>query len=176
RDGRVRRFCSSIADAPWFDNFIIACIAVSSALMALDSPLHDPTSGLARFLDVTNTLFTFIFLVEMLIKWIAFGVVLNKGAYWRDSWNILDGVVVIVSVVDLLPMLPDVSVLKTLRMLRALRPLRVISRNPNLRLVVNTLFRILPELCNLLIVGGLFFLIFGLFGLSYFKGKFYTCQ
>ncbi|KAF4703708.1 Voltage-dependent T-type calcium channel subunit alpha-1H, partial [Perkinsus olseni] len=108
--------------------------------------------------------------------WVAFGVVFNKGAYWRNSWNVLDGVVVIVSMVDLLPMLPDISVLKTLRMLRALRPLRVISRNPNLRLVVNTLFRLLPELCNLLIVGGLFFLIFGLFGLSYFKGKFYTCQ
>jgi hypothetical protein len=33
-----------------------------------------------------------------------------------------------------------------------------------------------PELCNLIIVGTLFFLIFGLFGLAYFKGSFYDCQ
>merc|ERR1719253_663873 len=66
--------------------------------------------------------------------------------------------------------------LKTLRVLRALRPLRVISRNPNLKLVVNTLFQSVPELCNLLVVAGLFFLIFGLFSVAYFQGGFFTCQ
>ncbi|KAF4672946.1 hypothetical protein FOL47_011216 [Perkinsus chesapeaki] len=176
QSSHFRRRCIKVAKSPLFDNFIIICIVISSAFMAIDSPLQDPGSAVAIFLDIMNKLFSFIFLIEMLIKWVAMGVLFNKGAYWRNSWNVLDGVVVIVSMVDLLPLGADVSVLKTLRMLRALRPLRVISRNPNLRLVVNTLFKSMPELCNLLIVGGLFFLIFGLFGLSYFKGKFYTCQ
>merc|ERR1719359_158986 len=70
----------------------------------------------------------------------------------------------------------NLAVMKTLRILRALRPLRLISRNKNLKLVVNTLFKSVPELCNLLIVGALFFLIFGLFSLGYFKGGFYMCQ
>eukprot|EP00746_Dinoflagellata_sp_MGD_P168034 gnl/MRDRNA2_/MRDRNA2_99120_c0_seq1.p1 gnl/MRDRNA2_/MRDRNA2_99120_c0~~gnl/MRDRNA2_/MRDRNA2_99120_c0_seq1.p1 ORF type:complete len:1018 (-),score=164.15 gnl/MRDRNA2_/MRDRNA2_99120_c0_seq1:46-2886(-) len=77
--------------------------------------------------------------------------------------------------IDLLNIGKGLSALKTLRMLRALRPLRVISRNENLKLVVNTLFKSLPELANLLIVGVLFFLIFALFGVGYFKGAFFDC-
>merc|ERR1719281_2058465 len=70
----------------------------------------------------------------------------------------------------------DVSFLKTARILRALRPLRLISRNENLKLVVNTLFKSIPELSNLLIVTLLFFLIFALFGTSYFKGQLFSCK
>ena len=61
-------------------------------------------------------------------------------------------------------------------MLRALRPLRVISRNENLKVVINTLLKSLPELCNLLVVAFLFFLIFGLISVNFFKGTFYTCM
>ena len=46
----------------------------------------------------------------------------------------------------------SIGALKALRLLRALRPLRVISRNQNLKLVVVTLLRSIPQLCNLLIL------------------------
>merc|ERR1719235_2652924 len=104
------------------------------------------------------------------------GFIMGSTTYWRNSWNILDGLVVVIAWVDLGLGNSGISALKTLRILRALRPLRVISRNENLKLVVNTLFKSVPELCNLVIVGALFFLIFGLFGLNYFKGSFYTCK
>ena len=35
---------------------------------------------------------------------------------------------------------------------------------------------LVPELFNLLLVGFLFFLIFGLLALNYFKGAFYACH
>merc|ERR1719487_3108371 len=127
-----------------------------------------------------NIVLTVIFTVEMFLKKIAFGALFGKvgenGPYWRKPWNILDGGVVIVAVIDLLGVMDNVSVFKTMRVLRALRPLRVISRNPNLKLVVNTLFKSVPELCNLLVVAGLFLLIIGLFSVTYFKGKLYTCK
>ena len=41
---------------------------------------------------------------------------------------------------------------------------------------MNTVFKSVPELCNLVIVAGLFFLIFGLFAVNAFKGKFRICQ
>eukprot|EP00746_Dinoflagellata_sp_MGD_P076201 gnl/MRDRNA2_/MRDRNA2_30674_c0_seq1.p1 gnl/MRDRNA2_/MRDRNA2_30674_c0~~gnl/MRDRNA2_/MRDRNA2_30674_c0_seq1.p1 ORF type:complete len:1012 (+),score=166.39 gnl/MRDRNA2_/MRDRNA2_30674_c0_seq1:174-3038(+) len=112
----------------------------------------------------------------MVVKMVAIGFAFGKEAYWRSGWNVLDGVVVIVSIVDWAAADSGMTMLKTLRILRAFRPLRVISRNESLKLVVNTLFKSVPELCNLLIVGLLFFLIFGLFGLAYFKGGFYSCQ
>merc|ERR1719271_2383610 len=42
-------------------------------------------------------------------------------------------------------------------------------------LVVSTLLKAIPELANLIIVGLLFFLIFGLMAVSTFKGSFNGC-
>jgi hypothetical protein len=70
----------------------------------------------------------------------------------------------------------DIAVLKALRALRALRPLRVINKFPNLRIVVNALFAIFSAVSNVVLVGGLFLLIFAIMGVSFFKGRFYSCQ
>ena len=47
----------------------------------------------------------------------------------------------IISVLNLTGALSGVGFLKTLRTFRALRPLRMISRNPGMKLVVNSLLR-----------------------------------
>eukprot|EP00746_Dinoflagellata_sp_MGD_P070983 gnl/MRDRNA2_/MRDRNA2_28979_c0_seq1.p1 gnl/MRDRNA2_/MRDRNA2_28979_c0~~gnl/MRDRNA2_/MRDRNA2_28979_c0_seq1.p1 ORF type:complete len:1603 (-),score=314.70 gnl/MRDRNA2_/MRDRNA2_28979_c0_seq1:143-4951(-) len=170
-----RDFCIQGINNKYFDNFILICICISSLCMAVDRPLDNPADGLPTFLRGLGVFFVIIFTIEMLMKMVAMGFILGKTAYFRAAWNILDGVVVIVSLIDLFAGNSGLQALKTLRILRALRPLRVISRNENLKLVVNTLFKSIPELCNLLIVGVLFFLIFALFGVSNFKGNFYMC-
>merc|ERR1719331_760838 len=150
--------------------------------MALSTPLDDPRDWWSQAQVIANLVFTSIFCTEMIMKQIAYGLFFGKKAYWRQSWNILDGGVASVSVIDvmdslqLLPLEGDVSFLRTLRLVRALRPLRVISRNPNLKVVVNTLFKSVPELLNLVIVVALCFLIFGLFSVASFKGRFHSCQ
>ena len=63
-----------------------------------------------------------------------------------------------------------------MRALRALRPLRVISRNEGLKLVVNSLFSSLPAMGNVMLVCGLFVLIFAILGVNFFKGRFYSCS
>eukprot|EP00392_Amoebophrya_sp_AT5.2_P011699 g11784.t1 len=97
--------------------------------------------------------------------------------FFRNGWNYLDLLVVVIGWLDIA--FSDVSAmsgLRTLRVFRALRPLRLVSRNPSLKLVVNTLLQSLPELGNLIIVGSIVFLVFGLWGCAYFKGEFYSCQ
>jgi voltage-dependent calcium channel T type alpha-1G len=136
--GQVAKF----VDRKEFDNFILMCIMVSSLCMAFDDPLKSPDHLQSQILLALNFIFTGIFLTELILKHIAVGI----KEYWGNSWNILDGGVVIVAVVDLLlylylgPGQNQYAFLKALRILRALRPLRVIARNPNLKLVVNTLF------------------------------------
>jgi hypothetical protein len=178
--GKVRQWAKRINAWTPFDNFILALIIISSLAMVLDNPLQDPGSTTAGVLKVLNYIFTLIFIIEMMLKMIAYGVLFGKEAYWKNSWNRLDGLVVFVATADIIMFLMGiggkVSFFKTLRVLRALRPLRVISRNPNLKLVVNTLFNSLPDLCNLLTVAGLFFLIFGLLFVNMLKGGFYTCN
>jgi hypothetical protein len=175
RKNPVRIAASKVANNKVFDNFILACILISSCFMALDHPLNDPRGPLPTFLRFSNTFFSIAFFIEMILKMLSMGLWWGKTCYLRNSWNILDFVVVCVSLIDLLNLGSGLKALKTLRMLRALRPLRVISRNENLKLVVNTLFKSLPELANLLIVGVLFFLIFALFAVGYFKGAFFSC-
>merc|ERR1719353_2010798 len=175
-DNPVRKACATLVKSKPFDNFILFLIIISSLAMAVDNPLKNPAAVLSQILHYMNIFCTCVFLIEMITKKIADGAICGKNAYWRKGWNMLDGLVVTISVIDLLPLPATFKSLKTLRVLRALRPLRVISRNPNLKLVIDTLARSLPELCNLLVVAGLFFLIFGLFSVASFKGGFYTCQ
>merc|ERR1719331_3177757 len=150
--------------------------------MALSTPLDDPNLLWSELMVYSNLIFTSIFFTEMIMKQIAYGLVFGKKAYWRQGWNVLDGGVVGVSVLDVLlwaniiPIEGDVSFLRTLRLVRALRPLRAISRFPNMKVVVNTIFKSVPELLNLVIVVALCFLIFGLFSVSNFKGRFHSCQ
>jgi len=67
------------------------------------------------------------------------------------------------------------AAVKTIRILRALRPLRLINRNPNLKLVVDTLLGALPALGIFVCVCVIFFLLFGMFAVSRFKGGFWQC-
>lgn len=99
----------------------------------------------------------------------------------RSYWNVLDAVVVLGSIIDLGFVIAGVntnslSSLKALRAFRGLRPLRMISRNEGMRLVVNALLSSLPSMANVLLVCGLFILIFAIIGVNMFKGTFSFCQ
>ena len=69
-----------------------------------------------------------------------------------------------------------ISFLRALRALRALRPLRMVSRNEGLKVVVSSVFRSIPAIFNALLVTLLFYIIFGILGVIFFKGKFYYCN
>ncbi|MEQ2189103.1 hypothetical protein GOODEAATRI_021785, partial [Goodea atripinnis] len=68
--------------------------------------------------------------VHLLLKIVAIGWFFGDKAYLRSSWNILDGMLVMISVVDILVSLISNSgtkilgMLRVLRLLRTLRPLR----------------------------------------------------
>jgi len=68
------------------------------------------------------------------------------------------------------------SKLKTLRVARVLRPLRVVSRSEGLKIAINSLFKSIPNMINLTIFCLLFFFLFGIFGVNYFKGAYYSCD
>lgn len=52
----------------------------------------------------------------------------------------------------------------------------MISRNEGLRLSLKTLTIAAPGLLNVLIISALFILIFGIIGVNYFKGSYYSCS
>mmetsp|Transcript_4740 Transcript_4740/g.8379 ORF Transcript_4740/g.8379 Transcript_4740/m.8379 type:complete len:1851 (+) Transcript_4740:174-5726(+) len=158
-----------------FDNFILVCILISSTAMALDGPLNDPDHWGTQFLRGCDQVFSIVFIMEMSVKLCAFPLWWGDHAYLKSGWNWLDGTVVMVSVAGFVTD-GSASFLKTLRIIRALRPLRVIARNENLKVVVQTVFKSLQDLLALIIVFSLFLLIFALIALMYLRGRFYKCS
>ncbi len=71
----------------------------------------------------------------MVFKIVGFGFIFNKGAYLRDSWNILDFVIVMSGYVSLMFDSEAVN-LNVLRSFRVIRPLRTISSIEGLRIIV----------------------------------------
>ncbi len=91
----------------------------------------------------------------------------------------MDGFIVLLSLVELvLSQTAGASFgwVRSLRTIRVLRPLRAISRIPELKVVVNALFKSLPGLGNVIILAALVWLIFGILGMQLFMGKFGYCE
>ena len=60
-------------------------------------------------------------------------------------------------------------------MLRVLRPLRVLKRNIGLKIQVVSLLKSIPGIGNLMLIVILALMLFGIQGVTFFKGKFFFC-
>ncbi|KAM5308734.1 voltage-dependent T-type calcium channel subunit alpha-1G isoform 6-T6 [Glossophaga mutica] len=179
---RFRLLCHRIITHKMFDHVVLVIIFLNCITIAMERPKIDPHSAERIFLTLSNYVFTAVFLAEMTVKVVALGWCFGEQAYLRSSWNVLDGLLVLISIIDILvSMVSDsgtkiLGMLRVLRLLRTLRPLRVISRAQGLKLVVETLMSSLKPIGNIVVICCAFFIIFGILGVQLFKGKFFVCQ
>jgi hypothetical protein len=173
----ARRFCFAVVDDKQFEYVIMSFIVISSFTMIFESPGAMEDASLAAILEGVDMIFTIIFTLEMLMKLVAFGLYFGEdGAYLRDAWNCMDGFIVVIGIIGKALSGYNLGWVRALRTMRVLRPLRVISRIPELKVVVNALFNSLPGLGNVLLVSLLFWLIFGILGMQLFMGAFARCS
>ncbi|KAF4133455.1 Voltage-dependent L-type calcium channel domain-containing protein [Phytophthora infestans] len=175
-DNPIRKLATRILLHPQFDNFSLALIIVSTIELAIDNPLSSPDSLLTNILSWFDAVLTVLFMIEVAIKIIAYGFVLHKGAYLRNSWNLMDFVITATAAFFMFQGSSQFKFVKTLRTFRALRPLRMINRNPGLKLVVSSLIASIPQIVNVIMVCLLVFMIFSILAVNNLKGKFYSCQ
>ncbi|XP_017837451.1 sodium channel protein 60E isoform X2 [Drosophila busckii] len=169
---RVRTAVLTVVDTPAFEWFVLVLIFASSITLCFEDIYLDSNKTLKRVLYWTNFSFCLIFVVEMVLKWLALGF----SKYFTSFWTILDFIIVFVSVFSLLiEENENLKVLRSLRTLRALRPLRAISRWQGMRIVVNALMYAIPSIFNVLLVCLVFWLIFSIMGVQFFGGKFFKC-
>jgi len=178
----VRAAAMTFVKTKTFDNFIMLCIMLNSVCLAWERPNIKDGSAERLFLLYAGHIFNAIFSIEFIVKLVALGVFYGPNAYFKDSWNRLDGFIVIVSWVDLIMSLAGVEggdalrLLKIFRMLRALRPLRAVNKLPELKKVVNTLVASIEPIGTTLIIVGVFFFIFSILGVQLMAGKLYYCS
>jgi hypothetical protein len=171
----VRVILKKLVKWKYFDWVVLAIIIISSILLAIDNPLNDPEGDLAITIGYLDLIITILFTIECVIKIIVFGFAFNGPlSYLRNGWNVLDFLIVVLSLISLSSSgSGDLSKIKALRTFRVLRPLRLISRNENLRLVINALIRSIPNVGNVIIICVFFFTILGVICVNYLKGAMY---
>ncbi|XP_070765049.1 voltage-dependent T-type calcium channel subunit alpha-1I-like [Enoplosus armatus] len=178
---RFRIFCQRMISHKAFDHMILLFILLSCVTIAFERPGIDPKSTERWILNVSRYVFSVVFLVEMLFKVVALGLLFGKESYCRSSWNVMDGSLVILSLVHIFVSLVSadknnmLGILKVLRLLRTLRPLRVIKRAPKLKLAVEALMASVKPIGNIVLISCAFFFFFGILGVQLFKGKFHYC-
>ncbi|XP_045512250.1 sodium channel protein para isoform X8 [Pieris brassicae] len=158
----------------YFETAVITMILLSSLALALED-VHLPHRPILQdILYYMDRIFTVIFFIEMLIKWLALGF----QKYFTNAWCWLDFIIVMVSLINFVAALcgaGGIQAFKTMRTLRALRPLRAMSRMQGMRVVVNALVQAIPSIFNVLLVCLIFWLIFAIMGVQLFAGKYFKC-
>ncbi|XP_077535911.1 calcium voltage-gated channel subunit cacophony isoform X8 [Haemaphysalis longicornis] len=174
----IRRAAHYIVNLRYFELFIMITITLSSIALAAEDPVEEDSTK-NRILNYFDYAFTGVFTVEMLLKIADQGVIFHPGAYCRDSWNILDAIVVICALIAFAfagsSTGQNLSTIKSLRVLRVLRPLKTIKRVPKLKAVFDCVVTSLKNVFNILIVYILFQFIFAVISVQLFNGKFHYC-
>ena len=156
----------------------MALIVFSSLKLASDTyafTWKDSKNTIFMF-EVIDNIFTVSFIIEMSVKLIALGMIMDEGSYLRDNWNRLDFFIVVTSILELSLSSLNLPIIKIFRMLRVLRPLRFISTNVAMRLIVSALIESVGSIVNVLIVVAVVYLIFAIIGVSLFMGGFWYCS
>ena len=153
-------------------------IFLSSVKLAVDSYLLNESkeSTVVKVSDIIDIVLNVLFLIELIIKIIAMGFGMDEGSYIRETWNQLDCFIVFTSLLDMSLTNVDLPVIKILRLLRTLRPLRVISHNIAMKLIVASLFESVGAIFNVIIVVVAVWLMFAIFAINIFAGKFFYCS
>uniref|UniRef100_A0A3B3QQP8 Sodium channel protein n=1 Tax=Paramormyrops kingsleyae TaxID=1676925 RepID=A0A3B3QQP8_9TELE len=170
----LRRTCYTIVEHDYFESFIIFMILLSSGALAFEDIYLERRRTIKILLEYADIVFSYIFVIEMLLKWVAYGY----KVYFTNAWCWLDFLIVDVSLISLAANIMGYSELgpiKSLRTLRALRPLRALSRFEGMRVVVNALVGAVPAIFNVMLVCLIFWLIFSIMGVNLFAGTFYHC-
>ncbi|KAL9871743.1 sodium channel protein para isoform X2 [Glossina fuscipes] len=172
--GNLRLKTFQLIENKYFETAVITMILMSSLALALED-VHLPDRPILQdILYYMDRIFTVIFFLEMLIKWLALGF----KVYFTNAWCWLDFVIVMLSLINLVAVwsgLNDIPVFRSMRTLRALRPLRAVSRWEGMKVVVNALVQAIPSIFNVLLVCLIFWLIFAIMGVQLFAGKYFKC-
>ncbi|XP_068181577.1 dihydropyridine-sensitive L-type skeletal muscle calcium channel subunit alpha-1-like [Antennarius striatus] len=171
---KFRKLCYKIINASSFTNLILLFILLSSISLAAEDPI-DPKSYRNKILEKADIVFTTVFTIEIVLKMTVYGAFMHEGSFCRNSFNLLDLLVVGVSLLSMGMESSAISVVKILRVLRVLRPLRAINRAKGLKHVVQCVFVAIKTIGNIVLVTMLLNFMFACIGVQLFKGKLYSC-
>jgi hypothetical protein len=167
----VRIHLDTILEHQAFNGCILLAIAVGTVLLAYEGPPGSIDNDTQFTLDVINHALFAFFLIEFLLKCIAYGFCFTPYAYLKDPWNKIDFTVVLGGALTYAG--GDSQLVK---LLRCLRPLRIINRNKGMRVIISAVINSLAVNLGVLALSLISMLIFAILGVTIFAGKYYACN
>ncbi|TYK64315.1 ion transporter [Colwellia echini] len=143
-----------------FEFFVVAVIIISALeIGAKTFELTDTAISLTGVLDIFITVF---FLFELTVRFITDN---DKKNFFKKGWNIFDSLVVAISLIPI----NDSEMALLARLVRIFRVLRMVSVVPELRVLINSLIKALPQLGYVVLLMFIIFYIYAAFGSYVFK-------
>ena len=98
--------CYKIISQQLFDNISILVICINCFVMIMDpgydcGEVSSASETEHKFFCIAESVFTYLYIIEMVLKIFGLGFIFRKGSYLRDGWNILDFVIVMSSILEM---------------------------------------------------------------------------
>ena len=149
-----------LKDNKLFELLVITVIIISALeIGAKTFELPHTALSITGILDIFITVF---FLFEITIRFVADE---DKKNFFRKGWNIFDSIVVAVSLIPI----NDSEMALLARLVRVFRVLRMESVVPELRVLINSLIKALPQLGYVVLLMFIIFYIYAAVGSFIFK-------
>jgi len=179
----IQVICNSIISTEWFNTMTITVILVNSLYMMFENP----TAEKPEIMTLIDDAFTYFYTVEMFLKIIGMGLIMDDNAYLKDTANWLDCFVVVMSYPEKFTdqgaqtgfkqevgpkeTTGSTSSLASLRAFRVLRPLKSINSIQGLKILMSSIFAALPLLGDTVIILLFFFLMMAIAGSQLLSGR-----
>ncbi len=150
----------SIGSNKVFELFVVSVIIFSALVIGVKT--YSLPDSVLNFVIVLDWLITFIFLFEIIIRFLAEPV---KRQFFKSGWNIFDTTIVMVSLIPI----EDSELAIVGRLIRIFRVLRMVSIIPELRMLLNSLFKALPRLGYVALLMFIIFYIYAAIGTTFFE-------
>ena len=142
-----------------FEMFVIFIIIFSA--LVIGAKTYDISPATLRFIHFLDWLITFIFLTEIIIRFIGEK---HKKNFFKHGWNIFDTLIVIISLIPI----EDSELAIIGRLIRIFRVLRMVSIIPELKMLLNSLIIALPQLAYIVALMFIIFYIYAAVGSTFF--------
>ncbi|XP_056649953.1 sodium channel protein type 9 subunit alpha-like [Monodelphis domestica] len=164
----LRKTCYRTVNHGCFEISIVFIVLLSCFALIFEDIYIEKRKTIKIILEYGNMIFTYIFILEMLLKWMAYGY----KTYFSNVWCWLEFLVVNVSLVCLVANYLGYSEFGTLK---SLRILRILSIYEGVRVVLHIFLKAIPSILEALLVWLICWLLFSLMGVNLFAGKFFKC-
>ena len=108
-ENTFRKMCNRFVKSKFFENFILLTITASSVKLAVDTYIDQSLIS-----DVVDISINLIFMSEACVKIVSMGFVIHEKSYLRESWNIMDFTIILLSIFDMLLLNVDLPFLKVM--------------------------------------------------------------